>query len=199
MSESTVSPKTVVALFEFRAQADRAVDELRKEGFTQGSITVVAGHELSHPEEYVVVTEHCEGKVIHAIEKGLAWGGGVGAIAGGISSLLVPGLGPLVIGGALATTFMGAGLGASVGGVMAGLMKAGVDESEARLFETALRSGGVIVTVHTDESNAYRAVQALKRRGALETDEQVDEEVDEWDDGGADEIDGSATYRLRPQ
>jgi hypothetical protein len=184
--------KTVIALFETEEDAARAADELVREGYTREQIGVVAGHELSHPEEFVTASEDTDTKVIGAVGKGLAWGGGLGALVGGVSSLLVPGLGPVVIGGALASAFLGAGLGASVGGVMAGLMKAGVDESDARLFDAALRHGGVVLTVHTDEARARQAVQVLDRNGALD----MDEHRLKWGDRGVDQVEGSANNRI---
>jgi hypothetical protein len=173
MAENAATPKTVVGLFRSQDKANQAAENLMRDGFPREAIGVIAGHELSHPEAYVTGAEgeDSEGKVIGAVGKGLAVGGGLGALAGGLSSLLVPGLGPLVIGGALAATFLGAGLGASVGGVMAGLMKAGVDESDARLFQEALRHGGVVLTVHTDEGHVRQAVEILEHNGALDLDE----------------------------
>jgi hypothetical protein len=171
MADTITAAKTVVALFEFEEQANRAVDDLVEHGFARDAINVVAGHELSHPEEFVSAEENTQGKLLGALGKGLVVGGGAGALAGGVASLLVPVVGPFVLGGALATTFFGASLGGAVGGAMGVLMEAGVDESDARLFESALRHGGVVVTVRTDESHAREAVGILDRRGALDMDE----------------------------
>ena len=138
--------KTVTSLFETDEEASRAAGALIENGFTEDQIGIISGHELSHPERHITAPEDSEGKVLNAVGKGVAYGGGLGALAGGVSALLIPGIGPLVVGGALAAVFLGAGLGASAGGVMAGLMKAGVDESDARLFEDALRHGGVVAS-----------------------------------------------------
>jgi len=192
MEQRGTSAKTVVGLFESVADANRAAEDLFREGFSRDAIGIIAGHELSKPEQYVSGSEDTEGKVVDAVGKGVGLGGGLGAIAGLASSLLFPGVGPLVIGGALATTFLGAGLGGAVGGVMAGLMKAGVDESDARLFEAGLRHGGVVLSVHTDESDARRAVAILDRNGALD----MDEHRDRWCDPGADQVEGSADNRV---
>ena len=185
-------PKTVTALFETEDEAGRAASALVEDGFLHDQIGIIAGHELSHPEHHITAPENSEGKVVNAVGKGLAYGGGLGAIAGGLSALLIPGIGPLLVGGALATTFLGAGLGASVGGVMAGLMKAGVDESDARLFEDALRHGGVVLTVHTDEDNARRAVTILDTNGALD----MDEHRQRYGDRGADRVEGATNNRI---
>jgi hypothetical protein len=183
--------KTVTSLFETEEDAGRAAGALIEEGFTQDQIGIIAGHELSHPERHITAPENSEGKVLNAVGKGLALGGGLGALAGGVSALLIPGVGPLVVGGALAAAFLGAGLGASAGGVMAGLMKAGVDESDARLFEDALRHGGVVLTVHTDESRVRHAVTILDSHGALD----MDEHRQRWGDPGVDRVEGATNNR----
>ena len=192
MAEDIATARTVTALFEFQDSANRAAEELEREGFRPEQIGIIAGHELSRPEEYVSATEDTEGKLMGAVGKGLAFGGGFGALAGGLTALLIPGVGPLVVGGALAATFLGAGLGASAGGVMAGLMKAGVDESDARLFEAALRHGGVVLTVHTDEAHARQAVDILDRNGALD----MDEHRKVLGDRGVDQVEGTADNRV---
>lgn len=191
MPEDTLEGKSVVAMFEFEEDANRAADELVREGFAREQITIIVEHELSRPEKYVKTEDDSAGKVVGAVGKGLALGGGIGAVAGGLSALLLPGVGPLVI-GVLATTVTGAGLGASAGGFMAALMQAGVDESDARLFESALRHGGVVLTVRTDEANARKAVEILDRKGALD----MDEHGLAPDDRGVDQVEGSTSNRL---
>ena len=192
MEQNATDAKTVIALFEFPDEANQAADVLVQHGFSRDKIQIIAEHQLSHPEEYVTATDDVEGKLLSAVGKGLAFGGGLGAIAGGVSSLLIPGVAPLVIGGALATTFVGAGLGASVGGVMAALMKAGVDESDARLFESALRHGGVVLTLETDEAHALEAVRILDRSGALDMDEHSLVKQD----GGVNRVQGATNNRV---
>ena len=192
MSETVTNGKTVTALFKTEAEAGRAADALFEGGFTHEQIGIIAGHELSHAENHTTAPEDSERKVMNALGKGLAFGGGLGALAGGLSALLIPGVGPLVVGGALATTFLGAGLGAATGGVMAGLMKAGVDESDARLFEDALRHGGVVLTVHTDAAHARQAVTILDSHGALD----MDEHRQRFGDQGTDQVDGATNNRI---
>jgi hypothetical protein len=192
MADSATEAKTVTAMFETEEAAGRAAEALENEGFAREQIGIIAGYELSEPEKYVSATENTEAKVMGGVGKGLALGGGLGAVAGTVSALLIPGVGPLMIGGALATTFLGAGLGGAVGGVAGGLMKAGVDESDARLFESALRHGGVVLTVHTDQAHARKAVDILDASGALD----MDEHLLGHSDHGVDRVEGSTNNRV---
>jgi hypothetical protein len=59
----------------------------------------------------------------------------------------VPGVGPIIVGGVLASTLTGAGLGAAAGGIIGALLGLGVPEEDARHFDQGLRSGGTLITV----------------------------------------------------
>lgn len=58
-------------------------------------------------------------------------GGGAGLLAG-LSSLAIPGVGPVVAAGWLITTLTGAGVGAAAGGLLGSLTGAGVEEAGAK-------------------------------------------------------------------
>ena len=89
---------------------------------------------------------------------GAAGGGVVGGLIGllvGAGALVIPGLGPVLVGGALAsvlgvtgaTAVVGAGVGAATGGILGGLVGSGISEEEARYFDESFRGGGTLVTV----------------------------------------------------
>ena len=84
-----------------------------------------------------------------AATTGALGGGLLGGLTGlliGIGALVIPGLGPVVAGGVLATAFgvaggtvvAGVGIGAAAGGVLGALAGLGMPESEARYFETGV-------------------------------------------------------------
>ena len=91
----------------------------------------------------------------------------------GIGALAIPGLGPVLAGGVLATAFgiaggtavAGAGIGAAAGGIVGGLVGLGFPETEARHFEAGIRSGRVLVIVKAGE-RSKEAVEILERQGA---------------------------------
>ncbi|HWD38485.1 MAG TPA: hypothetical protein VG944_06525 [Fimbriimonas sp.] len=82
--------------------------------------------------------------------KGLAWGVGVGVLAG-VASLIVPGVGLVLGGGALATALGGlagaAGAGAVAGAVTGYLKDQGMDEHLASNYQNVVESGGAILAV----------------------------------------------------
>jgi hypothetical protein len=174
MADNVTGEQTVIGIFDAPEDAIRAVDELVEHGFGHDTIGVIGGPELGGTGEHVTATDDTEetsDKVMSAIGKGVAVGGGLGALSGAVTSLIIPGIGPLVAAGVLATAFVGGALGASVGGVMAGLMQAGVDEPAARLFGSALRHGRMLVTVRASQDRVRDAVMILDRNGALDLEE----------------------------
>ena len=91
-------------------------------------------------------------------------GGLVGGLIGLLGSLLIPGVGPIVVGGVLASTLTGAGIGAATGGIIGALMGLGVPEADAPALRHRAPSGRTLVTVgagaRTDE-----ALAILERHG----------------------------------
>jgi uncharacterized membrane protein len=81
--------------------------------------------------------------------------------------LTIPGIGPVVAGGAIAealglgvigtTAAVGAGLGAAAGGLVGALVGMGIPEEEARYFEKGLGTEEVLITVKAGD----RVMEAL--------------------------------------
>ena len=179
MAIDTVS-STVVGVFENRAQAQQAVDELRRQGYTDsqigmaaqdasGASTVAGGGVGPGADRAVVNTEetgHTTGE--HAGHDAVA-GGVTGAVVAGLASLLIPGIGPIVAGGILATALGGAVAGAAIGGIAGALIHAGVPEEHAGYYEGEFRSGRTLVTVQAG-ANAQAAREVMRRFGGYDVD-----------------------------
>jgi hypothetical protein len=167
--------RIVVALFEERSEAEDAIRDLKNAGFTNEQIGVATQERVgageARSEETPVGDEPA--RIVEDTASGLAEGAAVGALTGGVigglvglvSSLLIPGVGPLVVGGVLASTLMGMGVGAATGGLIGALVGMGVPEEDARYFDAGLREGRTLVTV-SDTVGASEALGILKRHGA---------------------------------
>jgi hypothetical protein len=84
--------------------------------------------------------------------------------------LAIPGLGPVVAAGWLASTAAGAVAGAAIGGATGGLLgalkEAGHSEEEANVYSEGVRRGGTLISVRADEGLAARIEEILHgRRG----------------------------------
>jgi hypothetical protein len=101
---------------------------------------------------------------------GSAIGGTVGAIVGGIAaigtSVALPGLG-LVIAGPILAALTGAGAGGLTGGLIGGLIGAGISKETAKVYETSIKEGGIVVGVvpRTDEDRISIGQEWTSYRG----------------------------------
>jgi hypothetical protein len=94
---------------------------------------------------------------------------------------VIPGIGPVIAAGPLATTLLGIGVGAAAGGLIGALIDLGIPEEEAQYYAEGLRRCGAVVTVHTlDEGMIDRATDILERYHAV----NIDRRVEEWRQGG---------------
>ena len=111
---------------------------------------------LQDRDEQGDLLESTGGREADGAAAGALSGGLVGGLIGLLGSLLIPGVGPIMVGGVLASALTGAGIGAATGGVIGALMGMGVPEIDARHFDEGLRLGSTLVTVdagpRTDEA-----------------------------------------------
>ena len=106
--------------------------------------------------------------------EGTAAGAGTGAVVGGvlgwlagIGAIAIPGLGPFIAAGPIMATLAGIGAGGALGGVTGALVGLGIPEYEAKRYEGRIREGGILVSVHCDDSEWTRkAKDILERTGA---------------------------------
>lgn len=152
---------TVVGVFEDQANAQKAVAELRRAGYTEDQIGVVSKHDA-------VVESDSGTKVEEGAAAGLATGAGLGALWGlGILSNILPGIGPAIFGGTLGVIMSSAAAGAAAAGIGGALAGLGVSDDEAKYYEDEFKSGRTIVTVHGGP-NTEQARRVLAQYGAYD-------------------------------
>ena len=135
--------RTVVGLFGHRARRKRRSATSRP----RGSPRIASAWRCRSGSNRADLLEGVGGEAAEGAAKGAVSGGLLGGLLGLLGSLLIPGVGPVVVGGVLASTLTGAGIGAATGGLLGVLVALGVPEEDARHFDSGLRSGGTLVTV----------------------------------------------------
>lgn len=136
---------TAVGVFPNRTQANRAVEELRRNGFRTEEIGMVVseGAEEIQPPPLEPGTRVPEGAVA-----GAAAGSALGGLLGvALSTVVIPGLGPVIAGGMLVGALAGVATGLASGGIVGALVGLNVPEDEAQGYEREFRSGRTLVTV----------------------------------------------------
>ena len=134
---------TVIGVFENPAAAERALSGLREAGFVPDQVSVIA---RDTEATRTIVRDTGMGDDDGAAGGGALAGAAAGGIIGwlvGISALVIPGIGPIVGAGVLASTLIGAAAGGLIG-ALAGL---GVPEEDARHYETHVSEGRILLTV----------------------------------------------------
>jgi len=155
--------RTAVGVFRDRQQAERAVDELYRAGFTDQQIGIAARDSEGHTE-----MQTSRGKDAGGEEggiKGMLAGAGIGGVLGAAAVGLIPGIGPVIAAGALAGILGGAAAGAATGGLVGWMADQGVPEEEAQHYESEFKAGRTLVTVQAD-SRYEEATLILQRAGA---------------------------------
>lgn len=155
----------VFALFRNRSGAERAIDSLIAADFRSDDISVLAPDQHSTKELAAEKnTKAPEGTATGATAGG-AIGGTLGLLAG-IGALAIPGLGPFIAAGPIMGALAGIGAGAATGGLIGALVGMGIPEYEAKRYEGQVKDGGILVSVHCDNSDwVSRAKDVLERAG----------------------------------
>lgn len=153
-------PALVTGLFKNRVAAESAVDTILKRGYTRDDISVLMSDSTRTKEFAVQAKSHAaDGAGI-----GGALGTAVGAVLAAVvavgSTIILPGLN-LVIAGPIAAALAGAGAGAVTGGVIGALVGAGIPEYRAKVYETGLREGGILIGVEAKSKEEIERLEEL--------------------------------------
>lgn len=178
--------KSIFCLVNSESNAQRIVDELVSSGFSHEDISLVYPDrtkenirtDASGDVEYVekdfdrrrsnITTEkHTkapEGAATGATAGGIL-GGSLGLLAG-IGSLAIPGLGAFIAAGPIMAALSGSAVGGGLGLLLGALIGSGIPEFEAKKYESGLKAGNILLSVHTDsEEELNRANEIMKKNG----------------------------------
>ncbi|WP_409294673.1 general stress protein [Peribacillus sp. SCS-26] len=139
--------KKVIGVYDTQEEAKAAVDDLKKQGYSQNEISIVAKDiEGLGAEANQVKAGDRDG-----VMAGAATGGAVG-LAGlflGLSYLAIPGIGPILAAGPIITILGGAVAGMSTGasGLTKALDAVGLNEEQVRQYVEDIKNGKIIVAV----------------------------------------------------
>jgi hypothetical protein len=173
--------RRAVGTFSNYRDAEDALRELHSSGFSMDQVSIVGRDVDQHggmtgtpgagftegAKQTAADTQVDEGA-----GRGAAAGGVLGGLTGlliGLGALAIPGIGPVVVGGAaataLATTLTGGAIGAAAGGLVGGLVGLGIPEDRARIYSDRVSRGEYLVMVEGSEADIRQAESILNRRG----------------------------------
>jgi len=161
----------VTAVFDDRVRAERAVNGLRSLGIKDADLSFVA-----RSEDEAVAAGATRDSAGESVGKRAAKGAAAGAGAGllfGLAALVIPGLGPFITAGGLASALgttggalaSGAIVGGTSGAIAGALSRAGYSKEESDFYGPAVERGGILVAVETDSALWSQARQILTQNG----------------------------------
>ncbi len=153
---------TFIGLFDDQAAARRAIAMLQDSQYDLEDLSLIT----RASEREVAVSSADDVSASQGATVGAVWGGIVG-----LASLMIPGVGPVIAGGALAagltSALAGAVAGAVVGGITAALIEfGGIPEEEAHRYEELVHAGKTLVAVKASPEDARHIRRILTKGGA---------------------------------
>jgi hypothetical protein len=149
---SATKPATF-GVYPDRQSLERAVGQLKKEGFSPSEISVVVPQQTSDTP---------------AASIGAKVGAGTGMVVGGALGLLIgagilafPGIGALIVAGPIGTAIAGSAVMGGVGGILGSLMGLGLSGDKARHYESRLKQGHPILFVQCEEPERSAMAQKI--------------------------------------
>jgi len=186
---------TISRLYDDYGTAARAFNDLERAGIPKSDISIVANNSegwYEHGREPGRIDRDGDG--VDDRTEGAATGAGIGGTVGGIAGLLaglgimaIPGLGPVVAVGWLASTAALAVAGGATGGIIGALTQAGVDEDDAHAYAEGVRRGGTLVTARVPDADRAR-LEAIMDRSAV----NVRDRASMWEKSGWNRFDPNA-------
>ena len=167
---------TISRLYKHYDTGARVVAELEHFGIPHTDISIIANNDTGwfDRNRSTRIDRDADGTDDRA--EGAAAGAGIGATIGGVAGLLaglgllaIPGIGPVVAAGWLASTAAVAAAGGATGGLIGALTQSGIGEPEARHYAEGVRRGGTLVTVRVRDTDRMQVEAIMDRHNPIDT------------------------------
>jgi hypothetical protein len=165
LADTTVSGKRMLTgMFADRDSAEKSYNALHERGYSKDDVNLMMSDE-TRKKHFADTHGHdtdLGSKAMEGAGTGSAIGGTIGAIVGIVAaigtSIVVPGLG-ILIAGPIAAGLAGAGAGGLTGGIIGALVNVGIPEDKAKLYESGIKDGHIVMGVHprNDDDAKYFA------------------------------------------
>jgi hypothetical protein len=159
----------IVAVYNNHAEAEYAVDQLKRAGFDMKKLSIV-GKDY-HTEENVIGYYNAGARMKYWGKMGAFWGG-IWGLLFGAAFFFVPGVGPVLVAGPVAASIVAALEGAVVVGglsaIGAGLYSIGIPRDSILRYETALKADKFLLIAHGTTEDVARAKETIERTSPVE-------------------------------
>jgi hypothetical protein len=163
------SQSSTVAIYNTHTDAEAAVKQLQNSGVDMQLLSIV-GKDY-RPEDHVVGYYKTDDRLKYWGKLGAFWAGIWGCLTGE-AFFWMPGVGPILVGGPLVTSIVGALEGATVHNGLTPLGCAlhtmGMPKNSVINYESALKANKFLLVVHGANAKASEAGDILRRTDAIE-------------------------------
>jgi uncharacterized protein (TIGR02271 family) len=161
---------TISRLYKDHETGARVVAELERSGIPHSDISIIANNDTGWFDRDGSKRVDRDADGTDDRVEGAATGAGIGASLGGAAGLLaglgmlaIPGIGPVVAAGWLASTALMAVAGGTTGGLIGALTQSGVGEEEAKTYAEGVKRGSTLVTVRIADADRARVEAVMNR------------------------------------
>jgi hypothetical protein len=155
--------RTITRSYEDYDTARRVVSELEAAGVASADISLVGRHR-----------DVDDSNAGESAGVGAALGGAAGLLAG-LGLIAIPGIGPVVAAGWIASTLAGAAAGGVAGGVVGALTSAGEDPENANYYAESVRRGASLVSVRAADEQAAMVEAIMDGATPIDRDSRLAE------------------------
>jgi hypothetical protein len=181
--------RPISRLYDRLEDATLAADELIAAGFDPASISIISPHEpgslgLDTMDEMPVAEDpdQMTAGATMGLTVGAALGGATGLLMG-LGLLVIPGVGPALAIGPLASAIAGIGLGGAAGGIAGALARSGMPPIDSNEYSHALRRGDTLLFLHVPDDLVMEAGAIVDRYGPIPMDNRRFEMLEGGHDG----------------
>lgn len=163
---------SVVGVYGRLDEAEDALRALGDSGFPINNVSIIARDLSDERRVHGYITS--SDVAAEAASTG-AWLGGIFGLLVGAAFVWLPGVGPLVVVGSLASGVIGGVEGAVVGAAFTGLLGwligLGISQDKALKYEEFIRAGKFLLVAHGPAEDAHKAREVLEGSGPEQLDQ----------------------------
>ncbi|NJK77399.1 MAG: hypothetical protein HC942_30100 [Microcoleus sp. SU_5_6] len=161
--------RQVLGIFPSREAAGKALDYLVFAGFPLGKVFLL-GQGCQERENSLNLPSESLGAIAGTatgLKKGMFLGNAIGGATGlmlGLGLLALPGVGQVMLSGAIGFTLLSGGICTAAGGVMGALIGLGLTSEQAKNYQQQISRGSVLLIVEGSPQEVDRAKYLLENR-----------------------------------
>src|ERR1700751_5988221 len=166
---------TISRLYKDYDTGARVVAELERFGIPHTDISIIANNDTGWFDRNRSTRIDRDADGIDDRAEGAAAGAGIGATIGGVAGLLaglgllaIPGIGPVVAAGWLASTAAVAAAGGATGGLIGALTQSGISEPEDREYGAGGWRGGTVVAARVRDTDRMQVEAIMARHNPID-------------------------------